>query len=294
MNVTIKPGDRSHTIANAIRAALEPMTSADAMRDEANNALTEAKDGSVNARELVMGNLAGLASQGDWTEQEINLAAVLMGKQSNAELPKAVATFVGEAKRAMHPAVRDDFANLVGVRNEAWEAEELARTIDKKAPQPVKKAFARKYHLLITLLGEAAKGNWLTTTDEVVTFAQARDPDIDADKAMKALTKLREQLATIAANFPDVDLTAAADMLAKVVTPKQLQEARDELLGLNQPAPTTKPATKFNSPNARTQTTRVAGSVPAKVSASTSVVENEGDVADGAVDVLDGILEQAA
>jgi hypothetical protein len=271
------------------------MTSADAMRDEANNALTEAKDGSVNARELVMGNLAGLASQGDWTEQEINLAAVLMGKQSNAELPKAVATFVGEAKRAMHPAVRDDFANLVGVRNEAWEAEELARTIDKKAPQPVKKAFARKYHLLITLLGEAAKGNWLTTTDEVVTFAQARDPDIDADKAMKALTKLREQLATIAANFPDVDLTAAADMLAKVVTPKQLQEARDELLGLNQPATaaTTKPATKFNSPNAA-KPTRVAGSVPAKVSASTSVVENEGDVADGAVDVLDGILEQAA
>jgi hypothetical protein len=296
MNTITKPGDRSHTIANAIRAALEPMTSADALRDEANETLNGAKTGAVNAREQVMSNLADLASQGDWTEQEINLAAVLMGKQSNAELPKAVATFVGEAKRAMHPAVRDDFANLRTVRDEAWETEELARTIDKKAPQPIKKAFARKYHLLITLLGEAAKGNWLTTTAEIVAFAEVRDPDIDADKAIKALTKLREQLATIAANFPDVDLVAAQDMLAKIVTAKQLQEARDELLGVNQPVATAAPARPaFKSPNAaKAQAPRVAGSVPAKVNVSPSVVEDESDVADGAVDVLDGILENAA
>jgi hypothetical protein len=290
-NIT-KPNDRSHTIANAIRAALEPMTSADALRDEANEALNGAKLEAVNARELVMGKLAELAGQGAWTTQEIDVAAVVMAKQSNAELPKSIATFVGEAKRAMHPDVRDEFANILEVRNEAWDAEELARSIDKKAPSPIKKAFARKYHVLITLLGEAAKGHWLTTVDEVTAFAQARDPDVDADKALKALTKLREQLATIAANFPDADVVSAADMLTKIVTAKQLQEARDELLGVSQTQSVTKPS-KFTkaaaAPNA-TKPARVAGSVPV-VTATTEVAsDDDSGVAEGASSVLDGIL----
>jgi hypothetical protein len=204
-----------------------------------------------------------------------------MAKQSNAELPKSIATFVGEAKRAMHPKVRDDFADILAVRDAAWQAEDDARQIDKAAPAPIKKAFARKYHFLITLLGEAAEDKWYTTVEECVAFAESRDPDFDPAKVFKRLEKIREMLSAFHADFPVGDIEVCADFLSKI-TQKELIDARNEKLGV--------------VPQAKVVRTRAGN-----VTVSPTVVENNSaapeqdaseDVAEGASDILEDVLRE--
>lgn len=267
--------DRAASIAAAMYGALQPLSAAIDTETEMNEAAKEAKEQGVNVREQVMGVLADLAHTGAWSEAEINSAAVLMAKSEggpgNKALPKTVQTFVGEAKRAMHPAVREHFDNIVSVRDEGWQAEVDRLKADKSAPAPIKKAFARKYHVLVTLLGEGAQGRFYETPEELVDFAKRRDPSLDADKTYKTLEKIREQLAAMVANFPEPDLVAGLDTLNKV-TAKTLADSleRDE------------------EPN------DTAAGKPATVPSTTVVASDEGEVAEGAVDVLDDALAEAA
>lgn len=263
---------RMTAIKDSLYHALLPLKGAVDVEQGASDALKEAKDQGINVREQVMGNLADLATAGNWSTQDIDAAATMVcakGGAGNSDLPKTVQTFIGEAKRAMHPAVRQDFAEIVAIRDAAWQDEVDTLARDKKAPAPIKKAFARKYHLLVTLLGEGAKGTCPASTAEVIEFAKRRDPDIDADKAFKVLERIKEQLGTMAGNFPDQDLVAAVDVLNKVMTSKQMQDARDRDLGEpnDAPAPVAAPAATPNS-----------------------VISTNDEPAEGAVDVLDAIL----
>lgn len=291
--VLIVGNDRTNGIAAAIRDAMKPITEADEFREESRKeakALNEAGDGkAVNAREQVLGALADAATAGDWTVAEVNMGAVLMAKQSNAELAKSISTFIGECKAAMHPDVREGFANIVLFRNAAWEAEEIAKAVDKSAAQPIKKLHKRKYHLLTFIMREGIKGNWLTTVEEISDHAIVHDPDLDAKVSFKQLEKLRAELAKLAINFPDPDLAAGLDTINKVMLP-HLEAARAELLGEAPPEPKARPNVSPAVTQARVA--RVAASVPLP-----TVVENEADAADvaeGAVDILDSVLENAS
>jgi hypothetical protein len=280
--------DRTNAIAAKIRDAMRPITEADEVRAENRDqakALNEAGEtGAVNARELVLGALADAATAGDWTLAEVQMGAVLMAKQSNNELPKSIATFVGEAKLAMHPDVREGFANIVLFRNAAWEAEELAKALDKNAPQPIRKLVKRKYHLLTRIMSEGIKGNWLTTVEEIVDFCAARDPELDAKVSYKQLEKLRAELARMTVAFPDADLVAAVDTLNKVQL-AHMEAARAEALGEDVPATTV----------ARPNVSPAVSQARVKNPPATVVAESaEDDAGTGAVDVddlLDGVLD---
>jgi hypothetical protein len=283
--------DRTNNIAAQMRKAMNPILDADEARDktkaETKNLNDAAETGATNARETVLRNLAAAAHAGDWTQAEIGLGAALMAKQSNAELPKSIATFIGEAKSAMHPDVREYFDSIVAIRDGAWLAEAEAKEIDKAAPQPIKKLVKRKYHLLTRMMGEGIKGNWLTTIDKVVEFCSDRDPDLNAETVYKQLEKLRVELGKMVVGFPDNDLVAAVDTLNKV----QLQDlvaARAEKLGEDAPAAKPHPLANATRPN-------VAPASAARPTPAATVVEDgAGDVAEGASDILDDVLTNAS
>jgi hypothetical protein len=266
--------ERTSKIAHAIRAAMSPVMDADELRTAANNEAQDASEGAVNARELVMQNLALAAMQGKWTEGEVDRAIRVAVTMSNAETPKSIVTFMGETRRAMHPNVRIRFADLVKVRNAVWDEEEMARMIARltktEAHTPVRKAFVRKYHALAALMGEAEKGIYHTATT-FVTFAESRDPDFNVDRQAKAVAMMMRELGIIAGRFPDSDLAAAVDFLGKV-TKQSLEAARREHHGVEEVVTTV---------------------VPAIVTPDASSASNV-DIAEGASDILDDVLAASA
>jgi hypothetical protein len=202
----------------------------------------------------------------------------MVKRENDERLVKTLQTFSGEAKRAMHPAVRDDFADILAVRDEAWQAEVDALAIDKAAPCPIKKWAKRRYHALVYLLREAADGNWLTTTDEVVAYATANDPDLNAEKMFAKVESLREQLQELYATFPVDDFGVAIDALNEV-TKAHMEVARNQKLGVPEPAKKA-PVQRRQPAPAKTAPTVVAESTNEDVSG----------VAEGASDILDDVL----
>jgi hypothetical protein len=225
--------DRTSSIAAQIRYALDDLTKTMDAKTKVQADAKEAVDGvkgtEVNQREITLGELSVLSYDNDWTMQEIKIAAPLVTK-GNVSLHKSMATFLGEAKAAMHPDVREVFSTIVQVRDAAWQAEVETLATNAASPAPIKKAFSRKYHFLLSLLRQAADGVIYETVEECVSYAQSRDPDYDPERIAKRLTKIREDLETFYADFPVEGIQACVSRLAGVGV-GELVEARAQKLG---------------------------------------------------------------
>lgn len=220
-------------MAAKIRATVSPILDADHLSKEAREAATEASQAATNKREVIMGDLAILASQGAWSVKDVDAAAKMACGDAigNEALPKSVATFVGEARRAMHPDVRDRFPTLVKLRDEVWEVEKAERKADKDAKTPLMSAFARSYHALVGMMGAVIDGTHsFVVASDVVAFAEARDPAMDPKKQADKIASILDQLAAISNTFPDQDLLAGIDTL-KAINAEALAKARADLLG---------------------------------------------------------------
>ena len=242
---TKKPGAkgvdpaRLDAITRAIADELSPFRHTMSDLDDAKSATADAKalqDGvdatHVNAREGVMQKLAKLSLAGSWTNAEIKLAASAAAKGNALKADKAIETFVGEAKMVMDPLICEHFDNMLRLRDCTWEAEQEARAIDKNAPMPIKKAFARKYHYLMAVVREAREQETCPDTiDELVEFAQAKDPDLDAGKIKRRLDKIISDLLSFHGDFPDSNIDACLGFLNEI-TEDHLVAARNDKLGV--------------------------------------------------------------
>ena len=220
-------------MAAKIRSTVSPILDKDAASTEAREAATQASQAATTQREIVMAELALLASAGAWSVKDVDAAAKMACGDAigNEALPKSVATFVGEARRAMHPDVRDHFPTLVKLRDEVWEVEKAERKADKDAKTPLMSAFARSYHALVGMMGAVIDGTHsFVVASDVVAFAEARDPALDPKKQADKIASILDQLAAISNTFPDQDLLAGIDTL-KAVTADALTKARADLLG---------------------------------------------------------------
>lgn len=283
MTTTTSPATVTSTrvddIAAQIRAACSPVLGMDSNTRDAKDAATDASNAASSGREAIMVTLASLSHAGGWTDAEIRAAAGKAAGMSNNATDKALATFIGETKRAMHPNACAHVPNLVILRDRVWEDEVLAYTVDKSTPTPCKKAFVRKYHMMITMFGEAADGRVMTTPEHVLAYAAEHNPDHDAAKVLKQIEGLSSKLAAIYANFAVDELQVATQALADI-TKKMLETSA------------------VDKDTANTSVERPLAPVPAVVAervaaakATTTVVPQEtGDVAAGAVDLLDDIL----
>ncbi len=215
-------GARVGHIANTIRAALSPILDADATRSDAQEAFQEAAGTSASVRMEVLVALASASAADAWTVSEINAAAAAAGKVGNMALPKSVATFVSESKRAMSPKVREHVGDLVALAGEVW-AEEAA--LDKDQPRPCRKAFKRCYHMTLRMFGLCEDGELLSSTSDVVEWARNNDPDLDYSKVYERLQSIRKELSAFATDFP-VDGFVEVDSFLEGITKDALKAAR--------------------------------------------------------------------
>lgn len=225
--------DALRDMAAKIRSTVSPILDKDAASTEAREAATTASQAATTQREIVMAELALLASAGAWSVKDVDAAAKMACGDAigNEALPKSVATFVGEARRAMHPDVRDRFPTLVKLRDEVWEVEKAERKADKDAKTPLMSAFARSYHALVGMMGAVIDGTHsFVVASDVVAFAEARDPAMDPKKQADKIASILDQLAAISNTFPDQDLLAGIDTL-KAINAEALTKARADLLG---------------------------------------------------------------
>lgn len=234
---------RINAIAASISGTLSQFRLTNAELDDAKDATAaartaqaETETGHVNAREAIMGELARLSLAGGWTAPEIKLAASAAAKGNKVKADKAIETFMGEAKMAMDPGVRHQFATIMDLRDVAWDAEQDAIKIDKAAPTPIKKAFARKYHFLMAVLREVrSTGDVPDGVNDLVEWAKTMDPDLDAAKIKKRLDKIVEQLTAFNGDFPTADIEACIGFLNDI-TEQDLVKARNDKLGVAAPA----------------------------------------------------------
>lgn len=214
---------RAQSIGRDIRNALSAVITADGDSDTARKLATEAGNERMSVREATVLALANLASTGKWTDQEIDAGARLATTVGNAKLPGSLTNFVGECKLAMRPAVRDHSQHVYDVVVETWDAE----AANKKAPQPLRRAFARRYHTFIRMVGAAKEGQINATTltaGDVIAFAQANDPAKNAAKVLKQLQAIASQLEGIYSVFPLGELADTANTI-NGITESALREA---------------------------------------------------------------------
>lgn len=237
---------RIDAIAASISGTLSQFRLTNAELDDARDATAQARaaqaeteTGHVNAREATMAELARLSLAGGWTEPEIKLAASAASKGNKVKADKAVETFMGEARMAMDPKIRHQFATLMDIRDVAWGAEQDALAADKDTPAPIRKAFKRKYHFLMAVLREVkSTGDTPDGVDDLVEWAKSKDPDLNAANIKKRLTAIVEQLTVFNGDFPNSDIESCIGFLNDI-TEAQLVQARNDKLGVVAPQPAT-------------------------------------------------------
>ena len=159
---------RVANIAGQIRAACSPVVMSGADNDKAKQDAKDASDNHRTSREGVFITLADLSDTGQWTQDEIEGAAAAARAISNAQDDKAIATFIGEAKTAMHPFVRSSVPHLTDLRNEVWQAEEDLKLADSTAGTLFKDVFKRKQHMLNAMFNATKDGRRLNDANDMV------------------------------------------------------------------------------------------------------------------------------
>ena len=221
-------------IVRQIRGAALPFLGANEQYVDARSAAQAAGNGLSSARESIMCTLADLSRNGQWTAGEIKVASNTAAGLSKNETEKALATFIGQCKKAMDPKVRSFVGQLVAVRDMAWEAETLAIAEDSDAPRPLRKAFARGYHCLMEMFALASEGRVIDNTVSLLAFAAERDPDLSLEKVLKRLNGISAQLSKFYIDWPVDDIQLCVDTLNEV-TEKALKAARSSTVVAEKP-----------------------------------------------------------
>jgi hypothetical protein len=263
--------DRTDQIAAVIRkeaARILPHTTAVSALNAQRKAESEA---ATTMRETVILALAGIANAEAWSHDEVVDGCATAAMLSDARTEASVMTFLGELKRALHPMVRPHVKSMVKARDEAWAIEtdhiEACKRSKATPDKPLRKAFARSYHVLMAMCSHAAdNGVVLTTSADIVAYARKKDPDLDASKVQARLERIVKELGDCYANFPYEDLETAKRFIsgisamdlvkARTARANQMAHAR---AGTPTPNGTAEVLTAARAEQAITTTTTVTG-----------------------------------
>ena len=196
-------------INKAFRGVLEK----DSARRDAREMFTDASNDAGSARETFLIDLAGMAARNKWSEYAINSGIEKALEQRN-DKDTSIRTFASEIKRACHPQARAHVQTFAKLASEVWDRETAQ---DKKLPRPCRAAFARKYHMLQRMIGEAVdSGRVINTSHDCVQWALSLDPKRNPERMFKRLKALRDELHAIADEFPLDAIVESAEGLREV------------------------------------------------------------------------------
>jgi hypothetical protein len=210
--MTTLPNTRAATIAAEIGKALSGVIAADDVKRDAAKEQQGASERAIGAREAALLSLAAIAEQGKWSKREIEGGTAEALDRRNRK-DASIATFASEIKRACHPLARSHAPKLSELCAEAWEAEGAT---EKGHSRPCRKAFARRYHMLVASFGEAIDGRVLASRQEVVGWATARDPDRDPSKVLARVQSMQAALHALAVDWPHGELATCNAALGRI------------------------------------------------------------------------------
>jgi hypothetical protein len=211
--MTDRPNMTVDTIKRAVSNAFHQVIAKDNYRKDAADVLQSAQKDAVGAREKLLVALAGAAAQHNWTGDEITDGVDAAVAAQNDKKNTSLNTFAAEVRKAMRPAVRGHVQALFDLATKAWDAE---GELEKGDPKPLRKAFARKYHLVVgPLFDRALASDVPTEISELNEMAarKLREAELDAAKVFGRFKALREQLAAFQRDFPVENLDVVVEYL---------------------------------------------------------------------------------
>lgn len=271
---------RIGNLADMIRGIVAPFTIAAKDNKAAGEAQNAARSEEVSVREAIMIELADFSQRQQLTENEVSAVAAKAAAQHNdTETAKAMSTFIGECKRAMHPTARARVPVLTALRDLCWTSETEMKKADSDSATPLRDAWKRQYHMLLGLFGGVIEGAVLDTAEDVLRFTDEKLDEMrtDVKAVMKKITKLTAELQGYYTTFSVDDLGAAI---------QSLNELDEKTLRRSLAAPM---ASVTTLPVAATVAV-VTPTDPAAPSPTVVKDEGEGEPAAGAVDMFDDLL----
>lgn len=209
---TVVDTARVADIHNALRAECAKFASADIDRANATDARNDAIAEGQSIRETVMGDIARLSRDNAWREAEVKAACKALKAGDNSQ---TLVTFMSEIMNVAHPNVRDQFNDLVSLRDALWPAD-ADPELNPVNPD-VAKCWNRRYHMLTQMTRVVRKGEGaFNGVEDVIEYARNNNPDEDPEKVQKKLEKIAETLGDMFLIFPDEDLKLASEYVAGI------------------------------------------------------------------------------
>lgn len=214
--MTTLPNQTIDTISRAVSNAFNAVNAKDADRKEAADQLTGAQNDAVGVREKLLTTLAAASHQHKWDTDQIAAGVDAAHAKLNDKKNASINTFAAEIRKAIRPAVRGHVAKLFELASLAWDAEGAA---DKGEVKPLRKAYARRYHMVVGAMFDATLAGEMPTTIEDLNEAavrKLRGQQLDAAKVFKRLEGILGQLRTFHADFPVEGIGTCVEFLQDV------------------------------------------------------------------------------
>lgn len=234
---TLKEAARSSTVGFLASFAMVA-----GQQKGANEALVAASNATNSLREKLLRDAAAISFASAWLDNDAIAAGVDQAvternaADGNDKTPATIKTFSSQLKLAMDTRVRAVVPHIFDIGTQAWDAEGEMLTADSDAAQPLRVAFKRRTHMLVTLLRQVREhGATFADADAIVAYGIACDPAKDDEKIAKKLAALRKTFDGFYSEFPLASFKAIDGFLATIKA-KDLREARDKANAEPQPA----------------------------------------------------------
>lgn len=209
-------------ITRQVSVALNEFGTADAARKLARTDAEHAADAAIGEREKLLRRLAGVAHAAAWSEDDLGEAvkkAVATHAGNDKSKKSSLATFASEIKLACHRQVRGHVNDFFDTARDAWDDERTLAADDSEAPEPLRKAWSRMYHVVVQGMMRAAKdGNVIADADALVAFAERtlRERQIDYKRVKARLANITKELRAFHVDFPDDGIGFAIEYLGEI------------------------------------------------------------------------------
>lgn len=214
--MTDLPDNTVSTIQRMVSAAFAKVSAKDSDRKDANEVFQTASQDAIGERENLLTTLAGAAATAQWDGVSIEMAIDAAKAARNNQKDTSINTFSSEIKRAMHPSVRHHVGAMFTLAKSAWDDE---GKLGKDDTKPLRKAYARRYHMVVGAMFNAAiAGNRPETATALNELALGviRERELDYTAVHKRLVAIRAQLEAFARDFPVDGITTCAEFLSEV------------------------------------------------------------------------------
>lgn len=206
------PDNTLNQVKSLVRGAIAKVNVADGDRSTANEAYKVAQQESGSVRETALIEVSEAAATHKWEGDVIEAAVEAVKAEHNTGDKKntSVNTFASELRNAMRPGVRGKVRQMFATAEAAWDADKDAKTL--------RRAFVRKYHMVVGHMFKAAQRGESLTTQALNEAGAAilRERELDYTAVHKRLKAIRAQLAAFAKDFPVDGITTCVEFLDEV------------------------------------------------------------------------------